>query len=108
MEVQGKIISIRPEEIVSDKFKKRNVWIETQEQYPQTLELQFVQDKTSILDRYKTGDIVEIAFNLRGRGFTKDGKKMVFNTLQGWKINKVQQEQQQVSTTTVEDDDLPF
>lgn len=118
MEVQGKIIAIHKEEVVSDKFKKRNIWIETIEQYPQTLEFQFVQDKTEILNNYKKDDVVEIGFNLRGRGWRNDkGEAKVFNTLQGWKINKVEANQpeptQQQPQPTIGDviddsDSLPF
>lgn len=114
MQVQGKIIAIHQTEVVSDKFKKRNIWIETQEQYPQTLELQFVQDKTDILDQYQKNDFVEIAFNLRGRGWRNDkGEAKVFNTLQGWKINKVEANQpepvqQQNAQEVMKEDDLPF
>ena len=109
----GKVLAIREVEQISDSFKKRNIWIETQDQYPQTLEFQFVQDKVSVLDSYKKDDIVEISFNLRGRGYkNKEGKAMVFNTLQGWRIGKADSQEEQASNepvkATSDDDGLPF
>lgn len=112
LKVTGKVIAIKQTQVVSDKFKKRVIWIETQDQYQQRLELQFVQDKVNILDNYAKDDIVEISFNLRGRSWqNKEGEAKVFNTLQAWKISKVKQvsqPEQFTSAMTSEKDDLPF
>jgi len=67
----------------------------------------------SVLDSYKKDDIVEISFNLRGRGYkNKEGKAMVFNTLQGWRIGKAEEQEEQASSepvkATSDDDGLPF
>ena len=106
LKVTGKVIAIKPAQEVSDKFKKRDIWIETQEQYPQTLEFQFVQDKVDVLNNYAKDDVVEISFNLRGRGWRNDkGEAKVFNTLQGWKINKAEQQAQHEPYH--QNDDLP-
>lgn len=89
MEVKGKIYAIGETQQVTDKFKKRDVIIETVEQYPQFLTVQFAQDKTSVLDGCNVGDEVEIGINLRGRLWTnKEGVEVSFNTIQGWKISK--------------------
>ena len=88
MEVKGTIKVIFPTETVSQKFKKRDIVITTDEQYPQDISVQFVQDKTSILDKYKVGQSVTIGINLRGRSWqSPQGEVKYFNTINGWAIN---------------------
>jgi len=77
-------------EIGEKKFKTRNVVVATEEQYPQTLAIQFTQDRVNAVDVFKPGDKVKIAINLRGREWTNAaGEVSVFNTIEGWKIEKI-------------------
>ena len=43
------------EEFGTNGFKKRVLWLRTEEQYSQTLESQFTQQKTGLLDGGKSG-----------------------------------------------------
>jgi len=70
MEVKGTIKVIFDTVQVSEKFKKRDVVISTSEQYRQDISIQFVQDKTSILDKYKVGQSVTVGININGRSWT--------------------------------------
>jgi len=89
MVVSGKIKVIQEVE-EKGTFKSRNVVVTTEEQYPQHIAIQFVQDKCSILDSYAVGQSVEVSINLRGREWIDpQGVAKYFNTIQGWKINKV-------------------
>ena len=67
-------------------FKIRDLIVTTDEQYPQTLSIQFVQGKCEELDKFQAGQKVKIDINLRGKETVKDGKVNVFNTIQGWRI----------------------
>lgn len=67
-------------------FKIRDLIITTDEQYPQTLSIQFVQGKCEELDKFQVGQKVKVDINLRGKETVKDGKTNVFNTIQGWRI----------------------
>jgi len=88
MEIKGKIKVIFPTETVSEKFKKRDIVISTQEQYSQDISIQFVQDKTSILDKYKVGQSVTVGININGRSWTSpQGEVKYFNSLVGWRID---------------------
>ena len=111
MEVVGKIKSIgQTSEVGSSNFKKRDIVVTTQEQYPQHILIQFVQDKCDILDKYKVGQSVTVGVNLRGREWVnKKGETVYFNTIQGWKINaeEVVEEAQEVEILET-DPDLPF
>lgn len=90
MEIQGKIKFIGADDQVSASFVKREIVITTEEQYPQHIQIQFVQDKVDLLDAYKVGQSVEIGINLRGREWVNpQGETKYFNTIQGWKIKKL-------------------
>jgi hypothetical protein len=94
MEVTGKIKMIdQTKEVGSAGFKKRDVVVTTDEQYPQHILVQFVQDKCDLLNTYQVGEAVKIDINLRGREWTNpQGETVYFNTIQGWRIAKVQAE----------------
>lgn len=94
MEVVGKIKMIdTTKEVGSSGFKKRDVVVTTDEQYPQHILVQFVQDKCDLLNNYQVGDAVKIDINLRGREWTNpQGEMVYFNTIQGWRIGKMQAE----------------
>ena len=91
MEVTGKIEKIGNVQEISASFKKREVVIRTEEQYPQPLMIEFTQDKTNLTDGYKVGDSVTISINLRGREWTSPkGEVKYFISLQGWRISGAQ------------------
>lgn len=119
LSVEGKLKRIHDEQVISDRFKKREFVIETEEQYPQVLMFQLVQDKTNLIDQFSLGDKVEVFFNLRGREWQKDPTAdiRVFNTLDAWRIQKVEAMQTVDNTDAPaaepiapasEEDDLPF
>ena len=93
MEVQGKIKLVGDIQEITDSFSKRELVIVTQEQYPQTLCVEFVQDKMSLLDDFQEGQEVKIGINLRGREWkNSEGKIKYFTSLQGWRIENLQNE----------------
>ena len=93
MEVQGKIKLVGDIQEITDSFSKRELVIVTQEQYPQTLCVEFVQDKMSLLDDFQEGQEVKIGINLRGREWKNpEGKIKYFTSLQGWRIENLQNE----------------
>jgi Domain of unknown function (DUF3127) len=90
MEVVGRIKVINATQEVSASFKKREIVVTTEEQYPQHIIMDFVQDKTDLLDNYQIGEQVKIGVNLRGREWVSpQGETKYFNTIQGWKIERV-------------------
>lgn len=128
MEVNGKIKVINPEQQVSTSFRKRELVVVTEEQYPQFISINFVQDKCDLLNNYRVGEQVKVSINLRGREWVNpQGETKYFNDIQGWKIEKVNaspsaqneaQEQYRASPAEAfapatnfneeEHDDLPF
>ena len=93
MEVTGKIKVINAEQQVSATFRKRELVVATEEQYPQFISINFVQDKCDLLNAYKVGEAVKVSINLRGREWVNpQGETKYFNDIQGWRIERLQAE----------------
>ena len=90
MEVSGKIKVLGDVKTFGDNgFRKREVVITTQEQYPQHLLIEFVQDRCELLDSFNVGENVKISINLRGREWENpEGDVKYFNSIHGWRIEK--------------------
>ncbi len=93
MEVQGKIKMIGETQTFGNNgFRKREVVVTTEEQYPQHIMIEFVQDKTDLLNNFQVGQPVKIGVNLRGREWVNpQGETKYFNSIQGWRIENVDQ-----------------
>ncbi|WP_370477701.1 DUF3127 domain-containing protein [Tamlana flava] len=94
MEVQGRIKVIGETQTFGNNgFRKREIVVTTEEQYPQHIMVEFVQDKTDLLDNYQVGQQVKISINLRGREWVNpQGETKYFNSIQGWRIEALQTE----------------
>ena len=113
MEITGTIVEIFAEQVVSDKFKKREFVLKVNENgYEQEIKFQTIQDKTTILNFVKKDDEVKVLFNLGGRRWTKEGKTNWFNSVTAWRIEKAGSDAVVTSTpagTNVDPtNDLPF
>jgi len=123
MEVTGKIKKIdETKTFGASGFRKREMVVTTNEQYPQMIMIEFVQDKCDLLNAYQVGQDVKISINLRGREWINpEGVAVYFNSIQGWRIEAAQAEgsvpppmtptDDFKTTTNVDDsepDDLPF
>ncbi|MBA41939.1 MAG: hypothetical protein CMC69_01745 [Flavobacteriaceae bacterium] len=92
MEVQGSIKVIGEVQEISATFKKRELVVTTEEQYPQTISIEFVQDKTDLLNSFEVGQNVKVNINLRGREWENPQTKEIkyFNSIQGWRIELIE------------------
>jgi len=124
MELQGKIKLIDETKTYGNNgFRKRELVLTTEEQYPQHILIEFIQDKTELLNAFQPGETVTIGINIRGREWVNpEGVTKYFNSIQGWRIEKVSSDQQEnippvppadafepASELNEEDhDDLPF
>lgn len=91
MEITGKLVEIFDTVQINDSFRKREFVVEYSDntQYPEFIKFELFQDKAELMDGYKVGEEIEVAFNLKGRKWNdpKGGVKY-FNTLQAWKVNR--------------------
>lgn len=116
MEVIGKIKVINPTQNVSVSFKKRELVVVTEEQYPQSILIEFAQDKCDMLDNYQVGQNVKVGINLRGREWVNpQGETKYFNSIQGWRVDKedssaptISPAQEVTTAPIVDDSGLPF
>ena len=87
MELTGTIKKLFDTQQVSPTFRKREVVIETDENYPQVIMCEFTQDRADIPSRYREGDKVTVSINIRGREWTnRDGETKYFVSIQGWRM----------------------
>jgi single-stranded DNA-binding protein len=91
MEVSGKIKILDEAKVVgSSNFRKRELVLETNEQYPQFITINFIQDRCDLLNGYNKGENVKVAINLKGREWqSPQGETKYFNDIQGWRIERV-------------------
>jgi len=92
MEVTGKIKMIgEAKNVGSGSFLKRELVVTTEEQYPQHIMIEFVQDKCDLLNGYQTNEAVKVSINLRGREWVDpSGETKYFNSIQGWRLERLQ------------------
>ena len=125
MDISGKLKLVNDtKEYGSNGFRKREVVLTTEEQYPQDLMVEFIQDKCDLINSFKVGQSVKIDINLRGREWeSPQGEIKYFNSIQGWRIEKLFSDEQSSNIPPVppaeafqpadeinqdEPDDLPF
>lgn len=124
LKTYGTIHKINPIEQVTEKFKKREFVLEISNDgaYVQKVLFTATRDNVEFLDTFKTGDSVDVEFDVKGREWTSPtGDIKFFNTLELINItlftnNQTQQTVSDSSLRTVvvsenlkeEDDDLPF
>lgn len=83
MEVAGKVVVRKEtEEVGANGFTKRTLVIETDGQYPKKLAIDFVKEKTALLDAIQIGQEVKVQINLSSN--ESNGKW--FSQIQGWKV----------------------
>ena len=114
-ELTGKIKLIQEAKTFDSGFTKQEMVVIVEDgKYPQEINIEFVQDKVSLLESLQPGQEITVTFDIRGREY--NGR--YFNNLQGWKINTAADE----SAFTAEglspvshnaaptdfDDDIPF
>ena len=125
MELSGKIKWIDETKTYgTNGFRKREVVITTEEQYPQHILVEFIQDKCDLMNSYQVGQDVKIGINIRGREWVNpEGQTKYFNSIQGWRIEKLSESEvtddippvpnsdsfdQPKESNNDEPDDLPF
>ena len=88
MQIIGKVKVIMPLQQVSAAFKKQELVVTTDEQYPQHVLIEFSHDATDLLNNLQLGQQVKVSINIRGREWVSPaGEKKYFNSIQGWRID---------------------
>jgi hypothetical protein len=115
--LKGEVVFITPTTSINDKFKKREITLKSQDEYPQYVTFQLTQDKCDLANNLKTGEVVEVSYNLRGRKWeAQDGTIKYFNSIEAWTMSlsskvensAVDKLRKTFDTTDESSDDLPF
>lgn len=106
---------------VTDKFRKREIVIKTDNQYEPFVKFEFKQGGCDMVEDFSIGTTVKVGFYVGGREWTKNGVTNYFTTLTGANIEKIAVEepvqQEAVSAPAYSahpkaplpvEDDLPF
>ena len=122
MELLGKIKLIGDIKTYGDNgFRKRELVLTTEDQYPQHILIEFVQNNCELLDNFNIGQTVRIGINIRGREWESPAQGIkYFNSIQGWRIESLDDqvmdsapadlpsEPDTDSPSDLTEDDLPF
>ncbi len=82
-DLTGKVKLVQDAQTFDSGFTKREVVVTVEDgKYPQEINLEFLQDKVSLLDTIQVGQEITVSFDIRGREY--NGR--YFNNLVGWKI----------------------
>lgn len=85
MELSGRIKVVMDLVQINATMNKREFVVTTDEKYAQDILFETFNEKTSILESYKAGDVVRVSFDIRGREY--NGR--YYNNLRAWKIDRV-------------------
>lgn len=122
-EIKGKLIFKEDTQHISERFQKREFVIEVEnEKNPQWndfIKIQLIQDRCDLLENIALNETIKVYFNVRGRKWENKGQVSYFTNLEGWRIEKLQEQTSEmmppVPEYAVEDippmpeaDDLPF
>jgi ribosomal protein L4 len=104
--ISGKIGRISETQVISEKFQKREFVILTNDQYPQSVQLELTQERVNLLENYNVGSEVEAMFNINGREWKnpQTGEIKYFNTLQAFAIHSVNKTQEQKTNLQTKDE----
>ena len=91
LELTGTIKRLSDTQTFASGFQKKELVLLTEDQYPQPIAIDFLQEKIDLLDNYKESDKVKISINLGGREWTSpQGEVKYFNSITGWRIEKLE------------------
>lgn len=120
-QIKGFVEEIQQLESFASGFQKQSLIVRTEGQYPQFINIEFVKDKIELLSQVKKDDEVAVCYNINGRSWTSPkGDVKYFNTITGWKIDKLAETQPTQATAyqappepkanvfEEDEDDLPF
>ncbi|MCO6563892.1 MAG: DUF3127 domain-containing protein [Apibacter sp.] len=90
MEIAGRIKLISDIQTFDSGFRKREVVITTEEQYPQHILIELLGDRVDIINSFNVGEDVRVSINIRGREWVNpQGETKYFNSITGWRIEKL-------------------
>jgi len=87
-EIIGKVYFKGEVELIgANQMKKQILVVETDNQYPQKLPIEFIKDKCDLLNNLQIGQTVSVSVNVRGNEYQdRNGVTRFGLSFQGWKV----------------------
>ena len=105
LKLKGTIKVIGEKQTFDSGFQKVEFVVTTEDQYPQDVKFEIVQDKCDDFLKYnKVGKQVEVSFNVRGNEY----KDKYYVSLSAWKVFGSSAETKPAEKVEEVIDDLPF
>lgn len=88
-EIIGKVYFKTEVELIgANQMKKQILVVETDNQYPQKLPIEFIKEKCDLLNNLQIGQQVKVSVNVRGNEYQDRNQVTRFGlSFQGWKID---------------------
>lgn len=88
-DIIGKVYFKSEVELIgANQMKKQILVVETDNQYPQKLPIEFIKDKVDLLNNLQIGQQVKVSVNVRGNEYQDRNQVTRFGlSFQGWKID---------------------
>jgi len=116
-QIKGVLHYIGKQEDVTEKFSKRAIIIETDDQYAPFVKLEFTQDRCGLVESFAIGSEVLVTYDIKGSKSTyinKNGQTDCFVALQAWKITgasdapKSQSGKEMTKVADLQPNDMPY
>lgn len=87
-DIIGKVYFKSEVELIgANQMKKQILVVETDNQYPQKLPIEFIKDKVDLLNNLQIGQQVKVSVNVRGNEYQDRNQVTRFGlSFQGWKV----------------------
>ena len=94
-EASGRLVAVYETVQRSERFRTREFVIETTENIRDRtinnyVKFQLVQDRTELIDRYRTGDNIKVQLNIKGSRWEKNGQTNYITNLDAWRIESLE------------------
>jgi hypothetical protein len=87
-EIIGKVYFKGEVELIgANQMKKQILAVQTENEYPQKLPIEFIKDKVDLLNNLQIGQQVKVSVNVRGNEYQdRNGVTRFGLSFQGWKV----------------------
>jgi single-strand DNA-binding protein len=104
MTLKGTVDTVLDTETFPSGFTKRVLVVNTGGEWPERIPVEFLKDKTAMLDNLQAGQIVHVGINPKGR--YHEGTDKFYPSFGGWKIDVQHQEQPPAPRTNTQLQDV--
>lgn len=72
-DLEGKMYLIKDVQVITEKFKKREFVVVTNNKYPEYIKFQLMNDSVDLTDQFPLNSDVKVSFKVSGKEYQKKG-----------------------------------